>query len=572
LLHFRKTLVTHMAHTARTAEEEKEYFDSPQTLDKKIDQLAQMIKECKHFTVFTGAGISTSAGIPDFRSGVNTVLETGVGAWAKAAAIQKGIDVSPKKPLKIRSTLQAIPTPTHMALVELNNRGILKYLMSQNCDGLHRRSGFDPNCISELHGNTNLEFCKKCGKQYLRDFRTRKRGNHVHDHRTDRKCTKSGCGGVLYDTIINFGENLNDYAWDPAEENADKSDCCLVLGSSLSVTPAADLPASVGKKKNGKFCIVNLQKTDMDHLCDVRIFAKCDDVMIKLVHKLGFLVPSWKLKRYIQINTDSKTNTVSVFGIDVDGTPYDILSSIKLIVKDDKVYEKRGKCLDGAVFKVSKKVDLKQTEICLQLAFMGHYNESALMVDLHKYWDGEDGEFVLNLSYCPHEGKWSVDDVDFLDDVDHDAVDEVKNDENAKTDEKAENATGDAEEIYVGNLHESIQGGDQGKNRHVWTMFVSAAKDKLVAPESVQEVKYVLHPTFTPSEVTVKEAPFYLKRVGWGTFEVGAVIKFKKSAKRKALQCAHELDFEHAVSMTPAVEDGGDAEVVYSNDIKKFSK
>ena len=54
----------------------------------------------------------------------------------------------------------------------------------------------------------------------MRDYRCSRRGNHVHDHRTDRKCTENKCGGILYDTIINFGENLNDYAWNPAEENA----------------------------------------------------------------------------------------------------------------------------------------------------------------------------------------------------------------------------------------------------------------------------------------------------------------------------------------------------------------
>ena len=79
-----------MAWTARTNEEEREFFDNPQELDKKVTALAKLIKNAKHFTCFTGAGISTSAGIPDFRSGQNTVLETGAGAWAKSAAIQKG--------------------------------------------------------------------------------------------------------------------------------------------------------------------------------------------------------------------------------------------------------------------------------------------------------------------------------------------------------------------------------------------------------------------------------------------------------------------------------------------------
>lgn len=90
-----------MASTAhKTEEEKKEYFDSPEELEKKIDILAKIIKESEHFIVFTGAGISTSTGIPDFRSGVNTILETGPGAWEK-----KAVKITTKKPLKTVSML-----------------------------------------------------------------------------------------------------------------------------------------------------------------------------------------------------------------------------------------------------------------------------------------------------------------------------------------------------------------------------------------------------------------------------------------------------------------------------------
>ena len=79
-----------MAETAiKTEEEKKEYIDTPEVLDQKVTQLAEWIKEAENFTAFTGAGISTSAGIPDYRSGYNTVLETGPGCWEKAAYRQK---------------------------------------------------------------------------------------------------------------------------------------------------------------------------------------------------------------------------------------------------------------------------------------------------------------------------------------------------------------------------------------------------------------------------------------------------------------------------------------------------
>lgn len=103
--------------------------------------------------------------------------------------------------------LRAIPSLTHMALNELNLKGYLKFLISQNVDGLHRRSLFPCECLAELHGNTNLEKCIKCHKSYMRDYDTRT-AYEVNDHLTGRICDNTKCKGKLYDTIINFGENL----------------------------------------------------------------------------------------------------------------------------------------------------------------------------------------------------------------------------------------------------------------------------------------------------------------------------------------------------------------------------
>ena len=100
---------------------------------------------------FTGAGISTSCGIPDYRSGIQTVLKTGPGTWEKQA---QNVGFKPNKN-KIPIT-NAVPSVTHMALVALAEAGHLKYLVSQNTDGLHLRSGFNPSLISELHGNRYL--------------------------------------------------------------------------------------------------------------------------------------------------------------------------------------------------------------------------------------------------------------------------------------------------------------------------------------------------------------------------------------------------------------------------------
>ncbi|CRK21027.1 hypothetical protein BN1723_012233 [Verticillium longisporum] len=171
-----------------------ERIENPDVIDRKAETLAGHIRKAKHMIAFTGAGVSTSAGIPDFRGPD--------GAWTLRAQGRERTG-------ETTSTLQAIPTLTHMALVELQNQGILKYLVSQNCDGLHRRSGILPDRISELHGNSNLEYCRDCGKEYLRGYfrAVSTYEKSIRDHRTGRRC--ASCHGVLLDTIINFGETLS---------------------------------------------------------------------------------------------------------------------------------------------------------------------------------------------------------------------------------------------------------------------------------------------------------------------------------------------------------------------------
>ncbi|CAF1165146.1 unnamed protein product [Rotaria sp. Silwood1] len=204
----------------------KEIIDPPEVLDQKLDQLADWIRNAKHFIVFTGAGISTSTGIPDFRSSMNTILPTGPGVWEL-----RDHPGAKRSPTALTVTLtKAIPSTTHMALVELARQNLLHFVVSQNIDGLHLRSGLPSPLIAELHGNSNLEICKKCQTKYLRDFRTRT-ALKAHEHQTTRKCPK--CRSTLYDSIINFGENLPKQELEASFEHAEKADVCLVLGSSL---------------------------------------------------------------------------------------------------------------------------------------------------------------------------------------------------------------------------------------------------------------------------------------------------------------------------------------------------
>ena len=138
-----------------------------------------MVRDSTYFCVFTGAGISTASGIPDYRSGADTKLKTGAGCWEHAANIKKAKEEgklanAPAKKSEFNAKIaKAFPSKCHMALVELMNRGLLKHVTSQNVDGLHRKSGIPADRCSELHGNTNLEVCTNCAREYMRDFAVR---------------------------------------------------------------------------------------------------------------------------------------------------------------------------------------------------------------------------------------------------------------------------------------------------------------------------------------------------------------------------------------------------------------
>ncbi|TGJ80923.1 hypothetical protein E0Z10_g7827 [Xylaria hypoxylon] len=328
-----------MADSApKVAEVERE--ESANVLDKKADALVKLMRKSKHFIVC----------IADFR-GTN-------GVWTLRA--------QGKQAQNRKNTLQAIPSPTHMALVELQNHGILTYLISQNCDGLHRRSGISPDRISELHGNSNREYCKDCGKEYIRDFRAVSTyEKSIHDHHTGRNCAI--CGGALLDTIINFGENL-------FEEP---------LRSAL--TPSNEIPETVGRKRGAKLVICNLQSTPIDGLSDIRVFAKTDDLMIRVMAKLDLPISAFILRRRLVIQMETGENErqqLAVRGIDVD-------------VRSEPFTISLRSCPEPG------------TKMKVELQFMGHYNEPNLEVEYGYEGEGDIESHYL-LEYNPSDGEWTV--------------------------------------------------------------------------------------------------------------------------------------------------------------------
>lgn len=380
--------------------EKKEYFDTEEVLAEKIDHLVRWIRESRHCIVFTGAGISTSTGIPDFRSGINTVLPTGPGVWERKA---RGVKL-PSQQKKTQSILQAVPSPSHMAILKLQEEGLIKFVVSQNTDGLHRRSGLDPNFLAELHGNTNMEKCLKCGMKYMRDLRTRT-ARTVHDHLTGRRCDNRQCGGPLVDSIINFNEDLPEGELEKGFENAKLADLCIVLGSSLRVYPAANIPGDM-IKRGAKVVIVNLQKTPLNKKCALEIHSKIDTLIVGVMKQLGLEIPSFKLKRCFAL--DVQSDSLAIQGLDpsTKKNPYSFLKEVK--VELPTLGSKFDLSQEPFIIKFPHNVVLSEdapVAVNLTLAFQGHYGEPEVAV---KHAISGVGRTVFMLYFDVAASEWQI--------------------------------------------------------------------------------------------------------------------------------------------------------------------
>jgi len=382
-----------MAFSAhKTDDEVRERFDTPEVLSQKLDELADLVRKSRCLACFTGAGISTSAGIPDFRGPQ--------GKWTLEA---KG----EKRTLPSVAPRVAFPTATHMALVELERRDILKHLISQNCDGLHRKSGFNPNKLYELHGCSNIEECEACHTRFYRDFPCHRLGRG-RDHFTGRHCAL--CSGRLLEWTIDFGQNLPEDMLNGGFDAAHEADVHLVLGSSLTVSPACDMPKRTGKKKNGKLVIVNLQHTPLDDLAHLRIYAKTDDVMVGLMQRLGIEIPGWVIERKVLVAVDEERRcTVTAVFPHQEHVPASLFRSVMIrpltsqtsgvrrgSTKDDKDSE-RGELLRAEPFVFADR------DCTVDLEFHSHYGEPRFGLS----WRAGSPSQYITLQFDPFQSRWT---------------------------------------------------------------------------------------------------------------------------------------------------------------------
>lgn len=251
-----------------------EIIDDPEDLEIKLDALANMLVCSKHCVVFTGAGISTSAGIPDFR-GPN-------GVWTRE---QRGETFTTSS--EALAFEKAKPTKTHKALAILLKKGIIKHIISQNVDGLHLRSGILEENLSELHGNLFMEVCDTCKSRYFRDYDVGGMGLKY----TGNKCDDPTCRGKLKDFAVDWDTELPDDIFRKAKSEIKQSDLVICIGTSLRIRPAGNMPASVVRvsktcKEKGSLVIINLQATHLDSKA-LKIHHYSDFVMQKLFDKLS---------------------------------------------------------------------------------------------------------------------------------------------------------------------------------------------------------------------------------------------------------------------------------------------
>jgi mono-ADP-ribosyltransferase sirtuin 6 len=266
-------------------EEGVEIRISTTELKEKVSILVKWLTEestnPKKIIFHLGAGMSAGDGVPTFRG-------TG-GLWTN-----NRVDISDFDLTKIQPGMQ------YRCLNALEKAGYIYWIITQNYDGLIRKSGYPSNKLSEIHGNIFIERCLNCNKEYYRDFPVEDENGDGEDHRTGRKCELCK-DGVLIDVIVHFGESLRDDSI--ANAKAKEANISIAIGTKLMVTPASDWVFYPTKRKRfnsrrssndnniGKVCVVNIQETPNDQHADIVIHQEATNFMMELCKQLNVDVP-----------------------------------------------------------------------------------------------------------------------------------------------------------------------------------------------------------------------------------------------------------------------------------------
>jgi NAD-dependent deacetylase len=244
-----------------------------------LEHLAARIRSASRVMVLTGAGISTDSGIPDFRGPQ--------GLWTKDPTAEKLFTLQnymSDPDIRVRSwkarlehpAWHAKPGPGHIALAELEKRGCLHALVTQNIDGLHQAAGTSDEILVEIHGTLREVICMGCGERRpMQEALDRVRAGE-----DDPAC--AGCGGILKSATISFGQSLVEDDLRRAQREASKADVFLAVGTSLAVSPVNHLP-SIAMRAGAHFGIINAEPTPYDDLADFVVNAPIAETLPVIV-------------------------------------------------------------------------------------------------------------------------------------------------------------------------------------------------------------------------------------------------------------------------------------------------
>ena len=259
----------------------------------KVEKGAQWIIGSKPAVIFTGAGLSTESGIPDFRSPG--------GVWdrynpedfyfqnflSSEASRLKYWAMSTEMYESIR---KAQPNLAHLAIAELEKLGRLDCVITQNVDDLHRKAGNTREKIIELHGNATYVTCLNCKKRYDRDDVQKRL------QKENRSPLCDACGGLLKSATISFGQAMPVRETEQAYDRSSRCDLFIVIGSSLVVEPAASMPR-VAKRSRARLLIVNRDPTPCDALADLVIQGQAGPTMSSILEEVKLHAPKDKASR-----------------------------------------------------------------------------------------------------------------------------------------------------------------------------------------------------------------------------------------------------------------------------------
>jgi NAD-dependent deacetylase len=230
-----------------------------------VELLGDMIAGARTIVPFTGAGISTECGIPDFRSPGGIWTRNRPIPFDEFVASRDARDESWRRRFAMESTFAAArPGRGHRALASLYRAGKVPAVITQNIDNLHQASGFAPDHVIELHGNTTYARCIGCGQTYSIDWVKAR----FEEEGAAPDCTQ--CGGPVKSATISFGQAMPEDAMQRATELTQHCDLFIAIGSSLVVWPAAGFPM-MARNCGARLVIINREPTDQDDIADLVI-------------------------------------------------------------------------------------------------------------------------------------------------------------------------------------------------------------------------------------------------------------------------------------------------------------